>query len=381
MNKALRAFSMAYTEAQAKRLAKQIFDLFDKQIYEATLGTFVPPSFVAGLVGNEAGKDRHGNIVRSATRFEPHVFAALKAVRDGHRAAYNRITRADIADASNDALRALAHSYEATQIMGWHVIKNLHCTIADLRNPEKHFFYTVKLLLSNEDNDISTKTEAGYERAMREWNTGKENGKTYHADYSENAAAVRRAYRELEKNRVTRSVVDRVNVSIEEIEEASIPETAELRQDPQEIQSETSQLGEPSVKQAVAPQAEAPTQQVAENILNVGTESPVPPNFVPEEKTADAPPPTGFFAKLKFHVASLGIGTGTLAALKGFTGVQLGAETVDLLKIVVPTILGLGFLGFLAWYISEKVVGFKTLKLQSEINTDPNRHNLTIKPQ
>ncbi|MGE0367201.1 MAG: chitosanase [Phycisphaerales bacterium] len=175
-----------------------------------------------------------------------------------------------------------------------------------------------------------------------------------------------------------------------------VSETAELRPIPQEIQPEPLQTGElEELRNAVTPQAEAPfskdeggrmkdegvPSQTAENIVNVSENSPVRENFVPEDKTVDAPPPTGFLAKLKFHIATLGIGTGTFTAVKELTGLQLGAETVELLKIVIPTLLGLGFIGFLVWYVTEKVVGSKTLKLQSEINTDPNRHNLKINPQ
>lgn len=124
---------------------------------------------------------------------------------------------------------------------------------------------------------------------------------------------------------------------------------------------------------------EVPTQQ-AEAIVNIG-DQPVPANFVPEEVAVDAPPPTGFLGKIKAHIVSLGIGTGTLAGLKEYLGIQLSPETAELLKVLLPTVLGLGFIGFLVWYVSEKVVGFKTLKMQSEINSDPARHNVRIRPQ
>ncbi|MBX3266400.1 MAG: hypothetical protein KF831_06800 [Acidobacteria bacterium] len=203
------------TKAQARKLAKQIFDRFDKQIFEATNGTMIEPAFVAGLIANEAGKDRAGNINRSATRFEPHVFAALKAVRDGRRTSYSGIRRADVADASDKALRALATSYEATQIMGWHVVKNLRCTIADLRNPDKHLFYTVKLLQLN--GYTKRLDENQMDREMRQWNTGREDGKTYHANYVPNARLIRAAYRELEADRLSRTVEERTTAQSEPI--------------------------------------------------------------------------------------------------------------------------------------------------------------------
>ena len=163
------------TESQARKLARQIFDRFDKRIVEATNGSVIPPSFIAGLIANEAGKDKAGKIVETATRFEPHVFSVLKAVRAGTKASYSGVRKAQIADASDAALRALATSYGATQIMGWHVINNLQCTIADLRNPDKHFFYTVKLLQLN--GFPANATEAKMDAEMRQWNTGRETGK------------------------------------------------------------------------------------------------------------------------------------------------------------------------------------------------------------
>jgi hypothetical protein len=196
------------TNAQAKKLAKQIFDGFDKRIYEATVGSNVPPRFIAGLMGNEAGKDRHGNIVESATRFEPGVYARLKDVRDGQRRSYQFITKQDIADANDEALHALCTSYGATQIMGYHVIKNLHCTIADLRNPYKHFFYTVKLLDLN--GYPKNATEARMDKEMRQWNTGSEGGRTYHDNYVPDAKLVRAAYAELEASRQHRTLDERL---------------------------------------------------------------------------------------------------------------------------------------------------------------------------
>lgn len=103
-----------------------------------------------------------------------------------------------------------------------------------------------------------------------------------------------------------------------------------------------------------------------------------PPAFVPETKTVDAPEPTGFMGKLKAQGAALLAFIGGGAGLKEFFGVQISPETVDLLKILVPTVLGLGFIGFLVWFVSEKIVGFKTLKLKADYATDPKRHDLEI---
>ena len=106
-----------------------------------------------------------------------------------------------------------------------------------------------------------------------------------------------------------------------------------------------------------------------------------PPAFVPGEATVEAPEPTGFMAKLKMQGAALLAFIGGGAGLKEFFGVQISPETVDLLKILIPTVLGLGFLGFLVWFIAEKVIGFKTLKLKADYATDPQRHDLRIDPR
>lgn len=100
--------------------------------------------------------------------------------------------------------------------------------------------------------------------------------------------------------------------------------------------------------------------------------------FVPIDMPVNAPPPTGFMAKLKTQGAALLAFIGGGAGLKEFFGVQISAETVELLKVLVPTVLSLGFLGFLVWFVSEKVIGFKTLKMQADYATDPTRHNLVI---
>jgi hypothetical protein len=186
---------MALTKALARKLAQQIHERFGARIAVACEGTPVPPEFVAGLISNEAGKDRSGKILENATRFEPHVFRQLKQVRDGLRKAYSGIRQADVKGASEKTLRALAMSYGLTQIMGWHCIHTLDCTVAQLRDPALHLKFTVKLLMLNAaDGDFQRKAFAG---ELREWNTGREGGKTYHADYVPNALAVMAEYASL----------------------------------------------------------------------------------------------------------------------------------------------------------------------------------------
>ncbi|HUF02811.1 MAG TPA: hypothetical protein VMM38_01405 [Aridibacter sp.] len=186
---------MAYTDQQAARLAKQIFERFGRRIAAACGDTVVEESFLAGFIGVEAGKDRAGNIVEDATRFEPHVYAKLRALRDGLRSSYQRIKREQIQDASDAALRNLARSWGITQIMGWHMVNNLKATVADLRDPEKHLHFTVQLLRIVGGQFL---VRRDYGSVLRIWNTGSANGKTYHADYVTNALKVKRHYEHIQ---------------------------------------------------------------------------------------------------------------------------------------------------------------------------------------
>lgn len=95
----------------------------------------------------------------------------------------------------------------------------------------------------------------------------------------------------------------------------------------------------------------------------------------PEPKVITAPPPTGFISKLKTAIA------GVLAVIGGAAGVRewLGLEISDAMADVIKTALILGFIGIVVWYIAEKIIGWKTLRLQAEINSDPSRNDLIIR--
>lgn len=183
---------MKYSSSQARKLAQQLRDRFGVGIHEATWGTIVPADFLASLISVEAGKDSRGQIKEDATRFEPHVYTKLKQVRDGKLLQYNKIRRAQLADASDDALKALATSCGLTQIMQWWSI-HLGISVAELRGPN-HLKHAVKLLEMTAGNQLRT---LDYEGTLRIWNTGRLGGKTHDADYVTNAGAVMDAYAEL----------------------------------------------------------------------------------------------------------------------------------------------------------------------------------------
>lgn len=183
---------MKYSSQQAEKIASQIRERFGLKIAQAVEGTPVPAKFVAGLIAVEAGKDKKGQISETAMRFERGVFARLQQVRDGKRSEWSGIKTKDVHDASDLSLKALATSYGLTQVMGWHCIHNLNCTVAGLRDPDRHLGHAVKLLMLNSaDGDFERQEYVG---EFREWNSGSEKGKTYDVDYVHNAGLVMDAY-------------------------------------------------------------------------------------------------------------------------------------------------------------------------------------------
>lgn len=136
--------------------------------------------------------------------------------------------------------------------------------------------------------------------------------------------------------------------------------------------------GTPGNSLAIESKDEQPgSTQIAEQIINTGD---VPANFTPETVAITAPPATGFMGKLKAQGAALLATIGGFAGLKEWFGIQLSDETAGLLKILLPTVLGLGFIGFLFWYVTEKVVGYQTMKLKATLRSDPTKHNPVIIP-
>lgn len=186
---------MSYSPRQARSLAKQIFDRWGPAIAAATAGSRVPADFLAGFIGVEAGKDRRGRIVPTATRFEPHVYRALRELRDGKRPRpYQNITRRELGARTDAELKALATSWGPAQIMGWHTIKNLKRSIAELSDPATMFICPVELLTLVGGDHLR---RGDWPSVMRIWNTGRPDGKTYHADYVDNALEVKSAYKQI----------------------------------------------------------------------------------------------------------------------------------------------------------------------------------------
>lgn len=185
---------MRYSSRESRNLAQQIFDRFGPAIDAAAAGSHVPADFLAGFVGVEAGKDKKGQIVPAATRFEPQVYARLRDVRDGKRAVWSGITRKDLAEALDLRLRELATSHGPAQIMGWHTIHDLRRSIGELSDPATMFICAVELL---EIVGGAFLRRGDWPAVMRIWNTGRPGGKTFDDDYVANALDVKTAYKKI----------------------------------------------------------------------------------------------------------------------------------------------------------------------------------------
>lgn len=372
----------AYTDKQAKAKAQQIHERFGELIHAACVGTGVKESFLAGFTGVEAGIDRKGQIKPEATRFEPGVYSDLISLRDNgycfvggkRRTTYSGVKQSQVADADDDAVRALSTSYGCSQIMGWHVINNLDCTIAELRDTNKHFGYTVELLKIvggpyMRDGDL--------EAVLHIWNTGSANGKTYHADYVDNALKVKKFYEEeLKKPNVSAAVA--ISPGPDAPRSVSQGNTGEP---PSGLQADPN--GPPK-------EAQSPTTQVADQITNIDGGKAVPDNFVPETKTVEAPAKEGTTAAAtKLTVAGIVVPSFMVGTVKAIQSAMesgfVDAKTIGdaILGFITNNskyvFAGLGMV--IGMMLIKKAFKQVTFWLQMWINSDPNRHDVEIKPQ
>ena len=172
------------------------------QLVEKGAGSFlrtvdkseVPESFLAALTANESLGEA------DAKRHEPGVEAKLVEVCLGQRKSYNGVTagmlllKYEEADATHpgespeqfvrrqlEHLQDAATSWGFTQIMGYHVLR-WGREIAELTDPRLHYSFTLRLLRECTEVDLSK----DFEKMARWWNTGKIDGKTFHAGYVPN---------------------------------------------------------------------------------------------------------------------------------------------------------------------------------------------------
>lgn len=114
-------------------------------------------------------------------RFEAHVYRSLIKVREGKRMRYENITRSDLKNASNEAIRNLARSWGPFQIMGYKCIK-LKINVNDLRSQEA--LYWGMVWIKHNYGDYLRKKK--FKEAFRIHNTGSPTGRTFHSNYVKN---------------------------------------------------------------------------------------------------------------------------------------------------------------------------------------------------
>ena len=154
---------------------------YGKEINRLAQEFNVPSNYLKALVVLEVGGRKP-----APTRFEKGVFEKLKALKAGKRKKYELLKKKTIANASVDALKNLATSWGAFQIMGYKCVQ-LGVNVSDIRG-DRSLYWGVKWI-SEEYGKYLRKDR--FKDAFHMHNAGTKypsNGKprTYHADYVPN---------------------------------------------------------------------------------------------------------------------------------------------------------------------------------------------------
>ena len=219
-----RSAAVARTEAEY-RLMRRVFARCDGFIKEACISSSVRPEFLGALTANESGGDP------AAVRFEPSVYAHLKALAAGERLRYGGICAQALCEEltevlhpktgefhekflnslfmagqaselfrlADEALRELASSWGFTQIMGFHLIGR-HGTVRDLVEPRFHY-HLANQLLAEFAGSYQLDLAREFEELFRCWNTGRPDGRTADPAYVRNGLRRMELYRELMEGR------------------------------------------------------------------------------------------------------------------------------------------------------------------------------------
>jgi len=202
-------------------LIRRVWALCHRFVLEACKDSSVPPAFLGALTANESGGDL------GATRFEPAVYAHLKAIAEGRAAGFGIVRAGSLAPELTDmlqakaptfharfldapfaaehagklartedeALRELATSWGFTQIMGYHMVGRPGTT-RDLLEPMFHYRVALSLLAQ-----FAATYQLDVAREFAElfhcWNTGRPDGKTFAPQYVEKGLCRMELYREL----------------------------------------------------------------------------------------------------------------------------------------------------------------------------------------
>ena len=164
-----------------KNLAAHTEKNYGAQINRLAKDFGVSAAYLKALICLEVGGRKP-----APTRFEKHVYSKLKLVRSGKRSRYEMLKKKTIQDASDDALKNLATSWGAFQIMGYKCVQ-LGVKVSDIRG-EHSIYWGVKWIVEEYGHLLRKKR---FKDAFHYHNTGKlhpRNGspRTYHANYVPN---------------------------------------------------------------------------------------------------------------------------------------------------------------------------------------------------
>lgn len=151
-------------------------DNYGEEIEKYAKECNLSPAYLKALIILECSGNKP-----AGERFEPSFYQKLKEVQNGTRKRFEFITRKQIKDCSDAALRNLATSWGPFQIMGYKCI-HLGILIKDLRGDES-IKWGVKWI-NNEYGKLVRNND--FEKAFRVHNTGSVHGNTYDPNYVSN---------------------------------------------------------------------------------------------------------------------------------------------------------------------------------------------------
>jgi len=172
-----------------KSLMSKIKSEWGAFIVRAVAGTPLPEAFIAALIAGESGGSNN------AKRFEPGVYRHLVRVQAGLSTRYGVLAESDLSGLSDEALRGLATSWGATQVMGYNAL----CHGVDyltLETPGVSMALTVRMLLGFA-KEFNLDPAKDFGALFKCWNTGRPDGKTSEALYAYNGLGRMRLYAEV----------------------------------------------------------------------------------------------------------------------------------------------------------------------------------------
>lgn len=165
---------------------------YGEEINQIASSMNLPASYFKALIVLESS-----GLKNVSPRFEPHVYEKLKAVKNGTLESYEHVTKEDLADATDAALRNLASSWGPFQLMGYKCML-MEIKIADIRGT-KSVFWGMKWINMTYGDYLR---ERKFNDAFHIHNTGKpfpRNGKskTYHPYYVDHGLQYMKKFEEL----------------------------------------------------------------------------------------------------------------------------------------------------------------------------------------